>query len=92
MKAYLIVNKRVKTNNNLLLEGVFWKKKNAREYARQLIWKTGSLNYKFLYSIVIFTFEENDSGNDNPVTDKNHFKVILHTLRNPAKTDFPHPV
>ena len=80
MKAYLIVNRHVKVNDDQWLEGVFWKKKNAREYARQLIWKTGSLDYKFLYSIVTYTFEQKHFGCVNNITGNKDFVVILHTL------------
>ena len=55
-KAFLVINKFVKANENPWIEGVFWKKKHAREYARQLIRKTGTLNYKFLYSIITYRF------------------------------------
>ena len=57
-KAFLIINKHVKTNEKPWIEGVFWKKKNARKYARQLIKKTGSLKYKFLYRIITYKFEQ----------------------------------
>ena len=56
-KAFLVVNKHVKTNANPWIEGVLWKKKHARKYARQLIKKTGTLRYKFLYRIITYKFE-----------------------------------
>jgi hypothetical protein len=56
-KAFLVVNKHVKTNANPWIEGVFWKKKHARKYAKQLIKKTGTLRYKFLYRIITYKFE-----------------------------------
>jgi hypothetical protein len=57
-KAFLVVNKHVKTNQNPWIEGVFFKKKHARRYAKQLIKKTGILRYKFLYRIVTYKYEQ----------------------------------
>lgn len=56
MKAFLVVNKYVKTRGQYLIEGVFWKRKHAKKYARQLIEKTGNLKYKILYKIVIYRY------------------------------------
>ena len=80
MKAYLIINKHVSTNNKPLLEGVFWKKKHAREYARQLTWKTGILNYKFLYCIKTYRSEIMSPTPGENTTSNKHFEVILHGL------------
>ena len=55
IKAFLVVNKHVKTNKTYLIEGVFWKRKHARKYAQQLIEKTGSIKYKLLYRIIKYT-------------------------------------
>jgi len=55
-KAFLVINKHVKTQNQPLIEGVFWKRKNARKYAQQLIEKTGTLKYRFLYEIIKYEF------------------------------------
>ena len=55
-KAFLVINKHVKTQNQPLIEGVFWKRKNARRYAQQLIEKTGTLRYRFLYEIIKYEF------------------------------------
>jgi hypothetical protein len=55
-KAFLVVNKHVKTNETHLIEGVFWKRKHARKYAQQLIEKTGTLKYKFLYRIITYKY------------------------------------
>jgi hypothetical protein len=80
MKAFLILNKHVSASNYPLLEGVFWKRKHARAYARQLIRKTGALNYKFLYSIVTYEFEQKPFTDYNKTTSRNPFVVVLHTL------------
>jgi hypothetical protein len=45
-------------NKAQLIEGIFWKRKNARKYAQQLIKKTGVLNYKFLYKIITYKFKQ----------------------------------
>lgn len=60
MKAFLVINKYVKMRDQQLIEGVFWKRKNAKKYARQLIEKTGNLKYTILYKIVTYRFV-NDS-------------------------------
>ena len=51
-KAFLVINKYVKMCDQQLIEGVFWKRKNAKRYARQLIERTGNLKYTILYKIV----------------------------------------
>jgi len=56
MKYFLVVNKHVQTHQTHLIEGVFWKRKHARKYAQQLIEKTGTLKYKFLYRIIKYTY------------------------------------
>ena len=55
-KAFLVVNKYVKTRGQYLIEGVFWRRKHAKRYARQLIEKTGNLKYTILYKIVTYRF------------------------------------
>lgn len=60
MKAFLVINKYVKMRDQQLIEGVFWKRKNAKKYARKLIEKTGNLKYTILYKIVTYRFV-NDS-------------------------------
>ena len=66
-KAFLVVNRCVEINKNLLIEGIFWKRKNARKYAQQLIEKTGALNYKFLYRIITYKFKEQSTADQGVI-------------------------
>lgn len=80
MKAYFVLNKHVKINGKAMTEGVFWRKKNARAYARQLVRKTGSLNYKFLYYVVSYTLPQTPPGDMDSASYPFQFEIILHTL------------
>ena len=55
-KAFLVINKCVKAQDQQLIEGIFFKRRNARKYAQQLIEEKGSLHYKRLYDIIKYKF------------------------------------